>query len=397
MQPVELIRQGEHVMTVCNACRYCEQYCPVFQAMEERLVFAKGDLMYLANLCHNCGECLYACQYAPPHEFGINVPRTLAQLRVRSYEDYCWPRPLGVLFRRNGALTSIALALGLSAVMFAATFWFNGDGVWRAGSGADFYAVVPHGVMVSLFGGVSAFVLAALGIGIARFWRGIEDDVPSALPRPTSALAALRDAITLRHLHSSGADCTSAEESRTPWRRWFHHCTSYGFVLCFASTSVAAMYHSVFGWEAPYAYSSLPVVLGTVGGLGLVIGPAGLLALRARRDRDLSDPEQAGMDVAFIVLLFLTSLTGLVLMILRERAAMAPLLIVHLSVVLALFVTLPYGKFVHGLYRLAALLKYANEGTAVEHQHAAPAPVPPENKPGTIAAQASVGGRQSVR
>jgi Fe-S oxidoreductase len=63
---------------VCNACRYCEQYCPVFPAMEERREFARVDLAYLANLCHNCGECLYACQYAPPHEFGINVPRTLA-------------------------------------------------------------------------------------------------------------------------------------------------------------------------------------------------------------------------------------------------------------------------------------------------------------------------------
>ena len=33
----ELMRHGEHVMTVCNACRYCEQYCPVFPAMENRL------------------------------------------------------------------------------------------------------------------------------------------------------------------------------------------------------------------------------------------------------------------------------------------------------------------------------------------------------------------------
>ena len=79
-------------MTVCNACRYCERYCPVFPAMERRLTFATADLAYLANLCHNCGECLYACQYAPPHEFGINVPRTLAEIRLRSYEEYCWPR-----------------------------------------------------------------------------------------------------------------------------------------------------------------------------------------------------------------------------------------------------------------------------------------------------------------
>ena len=95
-------------MTVCNACRYCEQYCPVFPAMEELRTFGKADLAYLANLCHNCGECLYACQYAPPHEFGINVPKTLAQIRVQSYQDYSWPRALGVAFTQHNLLTGIA-------------------------------------------------------------------------------------------------------------------------------------------------------------------------------------------------------------------------------------------------------------------------------------------------
>ena len=101
------LEQGQHVMTVCNACRYCEAYCPVFQAMENRTSFAKGDVMYLANLCHNCGECLYACQYAPPHEFGINVPRVLAEARLGSYEEYCWPRFMSGLFRSTGVPQSL--------------------------------------------------------------------------------------------------------------------------------------------------------------------------------------------------------------------------------------------------------------------------------------------------
>ena len=98
-------------MTVCNACRYCEQYCPVFPAMEERLTFAAADLNYLANLCHNCGECLYACQYAPPHEFGINVPRTLARDPPALVRGVRAGRALlGAAFRRNSLLTALALA-----------------------------------------------------------------------------------------------------------------------------------------------------------------------------------------------------------------------------------------------------------------------------------------------
>jgi citrate/tricarballylate utilization protein len=40
---------------------------------------------------------------------------------------------------------------------------------------------------------------------------------------------------------------------------------------------------------------------------------------------------------------------------------MALLLAVHLGCVMAFFATMPYGKFAHGIYRSAALLKYAIE------------------------------------
>jgi citrate/tricarballylate utilization protein len=257
------------------------------------------------------------------------------------------------------------------------------------GATADFYAVVPHEVMVALFGSVALFVLVAVGIGGARFWRdmnfGLKPDATNTFrlkPEATDTvrlkpdttgpsnvasgfsrkISALRDALTLRHLHGGGIDCTSDLDTRTPWRRWFHHSTFYGFMLCFASTSVAAVYHSVFGWYAPYDYTSLPVLLGTVGGVGLLVGPAGLAVMRRRRDPALNDAAQHGLDTSFLALLFLTSLTGLALLILRHQPVMPLLLIVHLGSVLALCLTLPYGKFVHGVYRVLALVTHHREG-----------------------------------
>jgi citrate/tricarballylate utilization protein len=351
----ELIQQGAHVMTVCNACRYCEQYCPVFPAMEQRVAFGKTDLSYLANLCHNCGECLYACQYAPPHEFGINVPRTLAEIRLRSYQDYAWPRALASAFTHHGLLTSLVLVFVLSGVIYVASVMAAPGAFEQPNLSSDFYAVVPHDVMVGIFGSVFLFALIAIGVGVLRF----AQDVGAAFRRPT--WTALRDAFTLRHLHSSGADCVSSEETRSPWRRWFHHCTFYGFLLSFASTSVAAVYHTFFGWLAPYDYASLPVVLGTLGGMGLAIGSLGLWTLREQRDPTMGDPSQHGLDRSFLALLFLTAVTGLLLLVLRHTPAMSRLLILHLGTVLALFVTLPYGKFVHGFYRVAALFVYTRE------------------------------------
>jgi citrate/tricarballylate utilization protein len=75
----------------------------------------------------------------------------------------------------------------------------------------------------------------------------------------------------------------------------------------------------------------------------------------------MTDPSQGGLDESFIVMLFMTSATGLLLLVLRQQPAMPVLLIVHLGFVLGLFLTLPYGKFVHGLYRMAALLRFSTE------------------------------------
>ena len=103
------------------------------------------------------------------------------------------------------------------------------------------------------------------------------------------------------------------------------------------------------------------MLLGTAGGLGLLAGPAGLFWLHLRRHPAHVLAAQRAMDRGFMALLFFSSLTGLVLLMWRDTGAMALLLAIHLGLVMALFVTLPYGKFAHAGYRCAALLKYARE------------------------------------
>jgi citrate/tricarballylate utilization protein len=171
----------------------------------------------------------------------------------------------------------------------------------------------------------------------------------------------------LRYLDGGGVGCVNEDERPSDRRKIYHHLTFYGFLLCFASTSVATLYHYLLAREAPYAWWDLPVVLGTVGGIGLLIGPAGLLAEKRKRDPALVDEKRNGMDVAFIAMLFLTGITGMVLLILRNTPAMGPLLALHLGMVFSLFITMPYGKFVHGIYRFVALVRYARERRMVGH------------------------------
>src|SRR5512144_2064903 len=119
MRISDTLQDASRAMQVCNACRYCEGFCAVFPAMELRRGFCGGHLSYVATLCHNCRACVYACQYAPPHEFGINLPRTLAELRAEPWEEYAGPGFLAGLFRRNGTVVALAVALGIALLLLA--------------------------------------------------------------------------------------------------------------------------------------------------------------------------------------------------------------------------------------------------------------------------------------
>ncbi len=361
MHSSKVLEEADRLMTVCNSCRYCEGLCAVFPAMEMRRSFPDGDLNYLANLCHGCGACYVDCQFSPPHEFNVNVPKTLAIARADSYATYTWPRVFSGTFARNGLVISLVTALSVAVFIlgFAA---FNDPGVLfgiHTGPGA-FYELMPHNTMALLFGAAFLYAIVALVMGVRAFWRDIGEPA-ATFGEPRSLWQAMKDAGDLRYLEGGGAGCFNEDERPSDRRRLYHHLTFYGFLLCFAATSIATFYHYLVGREAPYPWYDLPVVLGTLGGVGLLVGPVGLLAEKWKRDPMLLDEKRYGMDVAFIVMLFLTSFTGMALLFLRETAAMGMLLALHLGVVFSLFITMPYGKFVHGIYRYAALVRYAKE------------------------------------
>jgi citrate/tricarballylate utilization protein len=353
-------REVARQMVICNACRYCEGFCGVFPAMTRRLEFGKADVHYLANLCHNCGACLHACQYAPPHEFAVNVPRAMARLRGQTYSDYAWPAALGGLYRRNGLVVALALAFALALFLMLGAA--RQGSLWGQVAEGSFYAIFPHGMMVAMFLPVFGFASLAIGLGVMRFWRAVKPATGNADLGGPAAAEGAHAALRLKYLDGGhGEGCHNEDDGWTQARRRYHHLTFYGFMLCFAATSIATLYHYVFGWVAPYGWTSLPKLFGITGGVAMVIGTTGLWRLRLRRHPDHLEPSQHGMDLGFIALLFLTAATGLALMLVRETAALPFTLCVHLGAVMALFLTMPYGKFAHGFYRTAALLRHAVE------------------------------------
>jgi citrate/tricarballylate utilization protein len=361
MPAAELLKKAEQEMTICNACRYCEGFCAVFPAMELRTKFEKSDLLHLANLCFDCRACYYACQFAPPHEWGINVPRTFSQLRTDTYREYAWPGVFARLFGKNGP--GVALVTVIATVMLLAyVVMFQGAAVLgqaHVGEGS-FYRVVPYIVMVIPPSVILLYGLVVFVIGAMKFWRDTHGSLSQMIDFAALSKAST-DALGLRYMAGGGYGCNYPDDRFSKSRRVYHQLVVYGFLLDFASTTLAAIYDHFLHSPAPYPVLHPVVLLGTLGGVMLVVGCVGLLGLKWRSDRDPIVGEMFEMDTTFIWMLLLTSISGLVLLILRESSAMGLLLVAHLGIVAGLFLTFPYGKFAHVVYRYAALVRNAIE------------------------------------
>jgi citrate/tricarballylate utilization protein len=351
-QELNIPQQTFWQLEVCNACRYCEGYCAVFPALERRKRFSPADVVYLANLCHDCRACFYACMYAPPHEFGVNIPKALAEVREQTYGQYALPRVVSDLARRNAWLLVIAALVSLAFFGLVAALSPTGLFSVRTGPGA-FYAVIPYLVMMLPALLVSLYAIWVMLAGAFAFAKDI-GLVANARP----VLAAIGESLGLRYLRGGTAGgCYYPSERTSNSRLVLHMLVFYGFLLAFAATIAAAIMQDVFDLLPPYPLLSVPVVLGTLGGVAIIVGATGLLALKWRSDRAPADGRSLNLDWLFLLSLDVVAVTGMLLLVLRETPAMGVLLVVHLATVLALYVSAPYGKFAHFLYRYAALVQ----------------------------------------
>jgi len=275
LDPPALLQEARRQIEICNACRYCEGFCSVFPAMTRDKAFADGDITHLANLCHNCRGCYYSCQYTAPHEFALNLPAALAEVRQDSWQRLIWPQSVAARVQTGGVALAAVLVLA-----FAAVFWAMA--ALHPVTGSGFYAYLSHGVMVAIFAPAFVVPLVSVALGLRAYWAEVGAG-PLRLPH---LMAALQEAATLRNLNGGqGQGCNfEAEDRYSDRRRWYHQATMYGFLLCFAATGTATVLRYLAEVQAPYGLLSLPKLLGLPGGILLAVGTAGLARLKLRAD-----------------------------------------------------------------------------------------------------------------
>jgi citrate/tricarballylate utilization protein len=224
-------------------------------------------------------------------------------------------------------------------------------------------AASPYSVLS--YPAILALGIAALGLGgvlmvieALRFWRA---SGAACLPSAGELWRAVRAAALLENLGGGGEGCAYPTEETSPVRRLAHTAVAWGFALCLFATISAAVLQDFLGAEPPYGWISAPVLLGTVGGVGLVLGSVVLFVLKARADPAASDARSALREFGLLSALFLLGVSGLMTLFLRSTPVYGIVLALHLAAVFSCFVLAPFTKFTHATYRLLALARDERE------------------------------------
>lgn len=351
-----LVDDATRQLRICNACRYCEGFCAVFPALERRAALDTSALSQLANLCHDCRACYDACMYSPPHEFRVNVPATLTAVRLADYRRYVWPtRVPRLLVGWSGMFVGAVVS---SAVMLLIAVTHAGwSGIVATHDRAQSpYELIPYPALMGLMLAAGAFAVAVSMAAARLYLLATASDGPPV--RMGNVARASWHALTLRYMRGGGSECYYPDDDKpSRSRRYLHTLVVAGFTLCVLSTVAAGILQDVIGDQPPYPWLSVPVISGTAGGVGLLVGCVALLVLKARGSGANSVAQMTVKDYGLLTALAFLALSGLATLLSRSTAAFGYILLIHLSAVVLAFACAPYSKFIHVIFRFAALVR----------------------------------------
>jgi quinone-modifying oxidoreductase subunit QmoC len=207
---------------------------------------------------------------------------------------------------------------------------------------------VPHGLLYAVFFPVAGWVTLAAGIGGARFWKKMGEGTERRGSFLTGAWPVLVDVLG----HKSFGTCEKISS-----RRWAHLALFWGFVGAAVTSGLLVYVIYVEGAEMPLPLGHPIKILGNLSAVLLVVGGFLLIVSRFGMHRTLI--KTSAFDMFFLSVVALVIATGVIVEAARfvlPVTTAAFLYTIHLGVVLTLFLTFPYSKFAHMLYRTLALI-----------------------------------------
>jgi len=351
----EIARRGGAPAARCFQCATCSSVCDL--ATPER-AFPRRQVLWaqwgLADrlaadpaiwLCHQCNDCSVRCpRDARPGD-------VMQAIRAAVIEHLGAPRFLARLVGRAG--TTWPLLFGAPILFWALLVWaVTGFTVPR--TPLVYHDVVPDWLVDAVFVPAAAFAATAAAVGARRCWSAWGAGATG--PGPVRALAAVAVDVLA---HRRFARCGAAHP-----RRSGHLLLMWGFLGAALTTTCVAVADYVFGMELPLGQLHPVKLLGNASAVLLTVGVVWLAVNRlARAEASGASSAFDHFFLALVVVLVFSGVAAEVGRYLLPAAGAIAVYLVHLGAILTLFLTFPFSKFAHALYRTLAL---AHERLAAE-------------------------------
>jgi quinone-modifying oxidoreductase subunit QmoC len=367
----EIGEYGGDSLKKCFQCATCSVACPISPdtkpfprkemiaaswGLKDKLV-GNGDIW----LCHNCGDCSTLCPR------GAKPGDVLSAIRTYAIAHYAGLPALGKIVNDPKKLPILAaipavlfLVLGLILKVFGIN-WLNfspervmehGDTVGHIAHHAFFHTWLVDLIFVP----TSIFVVAFFALGLMRFIAEfhqnalLEGKTDKQKIDPKGFIEALIRVVPTILKHSKFSECGENSERGTP-----HMMVFFGFVGLAVVTGIFFVVLYGFGIHGPYKQFNPVKILANVSGIALFIG--GLLMIKNRMAKS-EDQVSTYRDWFLIGLVFGLGATGMLTELSRlADAAFLTYVIyyIHLMFVFVLFISLPFSKLAHLVYRTTAM------------------------------------------
>ena len=346
----ELLKRGGETAARCYQCATCSAVCelgPKDSPFPRRqMLWSQWGLTDRLGadpgiwLCHQCNDCTTHCpRDARPGD-------VLQVVRGLMVESLAFPRFLGTLVANAGRTWPVLF--GVPILFWIALLGLSG----LLRPPADFHAyeqIVPHALLYAVFFPLSGFVALAALVGGRRYWRLMNGATP-----PRSFVAGLRATVVDIATHSRFGSCGVAR-----FRHVGHLLLFWGFIGAAVTSALLIFAIYVQGYELPLPLLHPYKLLGNVSAVSLVSGAVILVVGRLSNGRE--GGTSTSFDSFFIGAVVLVIATGVAVELVRLLSPGTPAVavafyVLHLGVVTTLFVTFPYSKFAHMLYRTLAMI-----------------------------------------
>jgi len=321
----KLVEEAVRQYTICNACRYCESYCPVWPLLHSKPLVKHNEVLVLANLCYDHRDCYYACPYTTPHEFSINIPRINREIRLETYSELTFN-----LTKRWWGWTIIAL-LFTPIILMWVIYWYN---IYTQGP-ISFYKLIPKNVIVTAGLVTLAYLVSWIAWFLFKFDRLVG---PEYRPSFSSIWSTIIDLL----LHRWFSNMHYPRDYESNARLLYHLLIFYGFALDLLATIIGAIYEDVLHILSPFPITNPAVITGVTGGFMILTGSLFALYTRYVSVRNQRFIEFSVIDMALVVELLLVALTGLLVLTFRligEAQIMYLTLLIHYTLINMLFIT----------------------------------------------------------